>query len=103
MTRRENRLLATSGNPCKVGRALHVSEKHGGAFAYLADLRSPMTTATIPARLAADLLDTLHRLQNARADGDPKHNPTKCHGCRICIAQRKLDRLVDQLPRQETQ
>jgi hypothetical protein len=62
-----------------------------------------MTTATrIPAQLAIDLLDTLRRLQNARADGDPKHNPAKCRGCIICIAQRKLDRLCDQLPRQET-
>lgn len=58
-----------------------------------------MTTATrIPAKLAADLADTLTRLQNARADGDPAHNPSKCHGCLICIAERKLNRLVDSLP-----
>lgn len=61
-----------------------------------------MTTATdISAELAANLADTLTRLRHARADGDPKHNPAACHGCIICIAQRKLDRLCDQLPRQE--
>ena len=61
-----------------------------------------MTTAThTPPQLAADLTQTLTRLRNARADGDPQHNPATCHGCIICIAQRKLDRLCDQLPRQE--
>lgn len=59
-----------------------------------------MTTATHP-KLAADLTNTLIRLRDARADGDPQHNPATCHGCIICIAQRKLDRLCDQLPRQE--
>lgn len=58
-----------------------------------------MTTATrIPAQLAADITNTLSRLRHARADGDPHHNPANCHGCIICIAERKFNRLCDQLP-----
>jgi hypothetical protein len=61
----------------------------------------PTATHPIPAQLAADLADTLTRLRDARADGAPDHNTANCRGCLICIAQRKLDRLCDRLPRKE--
>lgn len=86
--------------------ALDVSEKHGtSAFAYPADLRPIMPTAThpnIPAQLVADLVTQLARLRRARDDGDPKALPPHlCDGCYPCALERQLNRLIAKLPRQE--
>lgn len=60
-----------------------------------------MTTALHPT-LHQDLTNALTLLRDARADGDPQHNPARCPGCVICIRERHLNRLLSKLPRQET-
>lgn len=46
--------------------------------------------------------EALKNLRDARDDGDPAHNPSKCSGaCRICSNSRALDRLLDRLPKEK--
>lgn len=46
--------------------------------------------------------EALQELKDARADGDPKHRTETCSGaCLICTYQRKLDRLLDRIPREK--
>jgi hypothetical protein len=47
--------------------------------------------------------DALRQLRDARADGDPAHNPLKCSGaCVICSSERALNRLVERIPKRNT-
>jgi hypothetical protein len=60
------------------------------------------TFTPAPTLLAQSLKTYLEQLRDARSDGDPTHDPFKCGGpCRICTAERALNRLLDRLPRKD--
>lgn len=57
----------------------------------------------IPALLRHELALALKLVNQARDDGDPGHQSHTCSGaCRICHAERVLNRLISKIPRQET-
>jgi hypothetical protein len=58
-----------------------------------------MAVATV-LPLHSMIREALERLRQARADGDPDHNPQRCSGaCVICTNQRHLNRLLDRVQR----
>jgi hypothetical protein len=59
-------------------------------------------TSLIPAHVVLELADTLKRLRQARADGDPNHDPRVCINCYICTTEKWLNRLIDKhIPREK--